>query len=44
MGMVQAGTLQPLVGATYPLADARAAHEALRSRGSVGKLVLDVRA
>jgi len=44
MGMVQAGTLQPLVGATYPLSDAAAAHESLRSRGSVGKLVLDVRA
>lgn len=44
MGMVEAGTLQPLVGATYPLGEARAAHEALRSRGSVGKLVLDVRA
>jgi NADPH2:quinone reductase len=41
--MVQNGTLEPLVGATYPLGDARAAHEALRSRGSVGKLVLDVR-
>lgn len=44
MGMVQAGTLQPLVGTAYPLGEARAAHEALRSRGSVGKLVLDVRA
>jgi NADPH2:quinone reductase len=44
LDMVVQGTLKPLVGATYPLADARAAHEALRSRGSVGKLVLDVRA
>jgi NADPH2:quinone reductase len=44
LGMVVAGTLKPLVGATYPLADARVAHESLRSRGSVGKLVLDVRA
>jgi NADPH2:quinone reductase len=43
LGMVAAGTLQPLVGGTYPLEDARAAHEALRSRGSVGKLVLAVR-
>ena len=36
-----AGRLRPIVGATYPLADARLAHEALRSRGSVGKLLLD---
>ena len=42
LGMVSAGTLKPLVGGTYPLADARAAHEALRSRGSVGKLILTV--
>jgi NADPH2:quinone reductase len=42
LGMVVAGTLKPLVGGTYPLAEARAAHEALRSRGSVGKLVLEV--
>jgi len=44
LDMVVAGTLRPLVGGTFPLADARLAHEALRSRGSVGKLVLDVRA
>lgn len=43
LGMVAAGTLTPQVGAAYPLADARAAHEALRSRGSVGKLVLSAR-
>jgi NADPH2:quinone reductase len=43
LDMVVSGKLQPLVGATYPLSDARAAHEALRSRGSVGKLVLDAR-
>jgi len=42
LGMVQAGTLEPLVGGTYPLAGAREAHEALRSRGSIGKLILDV--
>ncbi|HWH31136.1 MAG TPA: zinc-binding dehydrogenase, partial [Egibacteraceae bacterium] len=36
-----AGKLRPIVGATYPLADARLAHESLRSRGSVGKLLLD---
>jgi NADPH2:quinone reductase len=44
LGMVEAGTLKPLVGGTYPLAEASAAHEALRSRGTVGKLILDVRA
>jgi len=33
-----------VVGGTYPLADARRAHEDLRSRGTVGKLVLDPRA
>jgi NADPH2:quinone reductase len=43
LDMVVAGTLRPLVGGSYPLADAHLAHEALRSRGSVGKLVLDVR-
>ena len=42
LAMVQDGTLKPLVGATYPLADARLAHESLRSRESVGKLVLSV--
>lgn len=44
LDMVVAGTLKPLEGGTFPLADARLAHESLRSRGSVGKLVLDVRA
>ncbi len=41
LGMVEAGTLRPVVGATYPLSDVRAAHEALRDRSSTGKLVLD---
>lgn len=44
LSMVQAGTLTPLVGGTYALGEAALAHEALRSRGSVGKLVLDVKA
>jgi NADPH2:quinone reductase len=43
LGMVVSGDLVPQVGGSYPLAEARAAHEALRSRGSVGKLVLDCR-
>jgi NADPH2:quinone reductase len=44
LGTVSAGTLTPLVGGTYALEDAALAHEALLSRGSIGKLVLDVRA
>ncbi len=44
LGMVVAGTLTPQVGGTYALGDAAQAHEALRSRGSIGKLVLDCRA
>ena len=40
--MVEHGELRPIVGGRYPLADARSAHEKLRSRGTVGKLVLDV--
>jgi NADPH2:quinone reductase len=42
--MVEAGSLRPVVGGTYPLAEARRAHEDLRSRGTQGKLVLDCRA
>lgn len=41
LDLTLAGQLRPVVGATYPLADARLAHESLRSRGSVGKLLLD---
>ena len=43
LAMVQAGTLRPVVGASYPLADAHQAHRDLRSRGTTGKLVLDCR-
>jgi NADPH2:quinone reductase len=39
-GAVLAGELKPVVGGTYPLADARRAHEELRARRSYGKLVL----
>jgi len=38
--MVQAGELEAIAGGEYPLADARRAHEDIRSRGTVGKLVL----
>ena len=44
LSMVEAGTLTPVVGGTYPLSEAHRAHEDLRSRASQGKLVLDVRA
>ncbi len=43
LAMVEAGTLTPVVGGSYPLAEARRAHEDLRSRASQGKLVLDCR-
>lgn len=38
---VAAGDLEPIVGGSYPLADARRAHEALLSRRTTGKLVLE---
>jgi NADPH:quinone reductase len=44
LDMVAAGELRTIVGGTYSLADARRAHEDLRARRTVGKLVLDTRA
>jgi NADPH2:quinone reductase len=41
LDLVAAGDLRPIVGETYALADAKTAHEELRSRRSIGKLVLD---
>jgi NADPH2:quinone reductase len=41
LDLVAAGSLKPVVGETYDLADAKRAHEDLRSRRSIGKLVLD---
>jgi NADPH2:quinone reductase len=38
---VRAGELEPVVGGSYPLADARRAHEDMRARKSTGKLVLE---
>jgi NADPH2:quinone reductase len=40
-GMVLDGRLRVIQGGEYALADAREAHEALRSRATTGKLVLD---
>ena len=39
--MTADGRLQPVLGATYPLADARRAHEDLRARATTGKVLLD---
>ncbi|MCY9784529.1 NADPH:quinone oxidoreductase family protein [Nocardiopsis sp. EMB25] len=39
--MVADGRLRPILSGTYPLSEARRAHEDLRSRGTVGKLTLD---
>ena len=38
--LVEAGDLEPIVGGEYPLAEARHAHEDIRSRKTTGKLVL----
>jgi NADPH2:quinone reductase len=35
-------TLRPVIGGAYPLEQARKAHEDLRGRGTVGKLVLEL--
>jgi len=40
MDMTAAGTLRPVVGGSYPLADARGAHEDLRARVTRGKVIL----
>lgn len=39
--LAAAGTIRVVKGGDYALSDARKAHEALRSRSTVGKLVLD---
>jgi NADPH2:quinone reductase len=43
-GAVLDGTLRVVAGASYPLADARTAHEDMRARRTTGKVVLDPRA
>jgi NADPH2:quinone reductase len=37
---IRAGELEVIVGETYPLAEARRAHEDIRARRTTGKLVL----
>jgi NADPH2:quinone reductase len=43
IGEVAAGRLRPLAGHTYPLSQARHAHEDMRARRTTGKVVLDPR-
>ena len=40
-GAAAAGEVRAIIGGTYPLSEARRAHEELASRGSRGKLLLD---
>ncbi|GHC85083.1 NADPH:quinone reductase [Nocardiopsis terrae] len=42
--LVAEGRLRPVLGQSYPLSEARRAHEDLRGRGTVGKLTLDTSA
>jgi NADPH2:quinone reductase len=44
LDLTASGQLRPIVGATYPLADARRAHEDLRARATTGKVILDATA
>jgi NADPH:quinone reductase len=39
--LVAAGDVKPIVGGTYPLSEAKRAHEDIRARKTAGKLVLD---
>ena len=41
LAMAAAGELRPVLGGSYPLSEARRAHEDLRARVTTGKLVLD---
>ncbi len=40
--LVEAGAIKPVIHATFPLADARRAHELMESSTHVGKIILDV--
>jgi NADPH2:quinone reductase len=41
LGALATGALQVTIGGVYPLSEAARAHEALESRASAGKLLLD---
>ena len=41
LALWEAGAIDPLVGATFPLADARDAHALIESRRHGGKVVLE---
>jgi NADPH2:quinone reductase len=40
--LVESGAIEPVIHATFPLADARRAHELMESSTHVGKIILDV--
>jgi NADPH2:quinone reductase len=39
-GLIVAGKLNPVIGGTYPLAEAAEAHKVMLARGTTGKIVL----
>jgi NADPH2:quinone reductase len=39
--LISDGKLKPVIGATYPLSQAQAAHKSMLARESVGKIALD---
>jgi len=40
LALVQAGTVKPIIGATYPLTETVAAFDHMQGRGSVGKVII----
>ncbi|MEY4497399.1 MAG: hypothetical protein RLZZ364_704, partial [Actinomycetota bacterium] len=38
--LIGSGALKPVIGATFPLAEAADAHRAMLARGTTGKIVL----
>jgi NADPH2:quinone reductase len=41
--MYQAGKIKPLVGKSFPLGDAAAAHKYIHARKNIGKVILNVK-